>query len=352
MGQVNNFDGKEKVTTQKTLSGGVSVGVVARISQNFSCGGDRPDIPHCEPPLILRNFSVQLPDMTPHANNPVQAVLLMCLATAFIAATMLLAKSLGTDTLGDPLHPFQITFGRFAFALLTISTVVAIRRPKFSRPHWGLHVGRTVLGAIGVTLMFASVSYILLADATAISFLNPVFGMIFAIPFLGEKIGKWRWGSAALALFGALVLLRPGSGVVQFGALLALGAAVVLGMELIFIKLLSRREPPLQILFVNNSIGLVIIAIAASFFWQPPSLEQWSAMAALGVLMAGAQACFVNAMARADASLVTPFSYLTLVFAVIYDFALFGVFPDWISWIGAGVILLSAAVLAWRETRH
>ena len=75
-------------------------------------------------------------------------------------------------------------------------------------------------------------------------------------------------------------------------------------------------------------------------------------MAALGVLMAGAQACFVNAMARADASLVTPFSYLTLVFAVIYDFALFGVFPDWISWIGAGVILLSAAVLAWRETRH
>lgn len=273
----------------------------------------------------------------------------MCCATAFIAGTMIAAKSLGTDVLGPALPPIQVTFGRFAFAWLAIATTVAVLRPRFTPPNWRLHFGRTLFGAMGVTLMFASVTYILLGDATAISFLNPVFGMIFAIPFLGERVGRWRWGSALLALLGALILLRPTAGALQIGALLALAAAVILGMELIFIKLLSGREAPLQILFINNSIGLVLISIAVSFFWQSPTPSQWAAMAALGFMMAAAQACFVNSMARADASLVTPFSYLTLVFAVLYDFAIFSVWPDLISWLGASVILFSAAILAWRE---
>ena len=68
--------------------------------------------------------------------------------------------------------------------------------------------------------------------------------------------------------------------------------------------------------------------------------------------MACAQACFVNGMARAEASFVAPFSYATLIFATLYDFIGFGVIPDWITLIGAAVILSGAAILAWREGRH
>jgi len=154
-----------------------------------------------------------------------------------------------------------------------------------------------------------------------------------------------------VALLGALILLRPGFGSFRPEALFALAAALIFGVELILIKKLSGREAPLQILLVNNFLGLCISSVAVAPVWAMPSPAQWAALAGIGVLMAAAQACFVNAMARADASFVTPFSYLTLVFATLYDGALLGHWPDWVSALGAGVILAGAGLLAWRQGR-
>jgi drug/metabolite transporter (DMT)-like permease len=228
-------------------------------------------------------------------------------------------------------------------------TVAAVLRPKIKAPNIPLHLGRTLCGATGVTLMFAAVAFIPLADATAISFLNPVFGMILAIPFLGERGGRWRWAAAAIAFGGALVLLRPGPDTFQIAALLALGAAFALGFELIFIKKLADREPPMQILLINNFIGWILMSTVMIPFWAPPTPAQWAVLVALGLMMAAAQTCFINAMARADASFVTPFSYLTLIFASLYDWAIFNSVPDWISVTGGAIIVSGAALLAWRE---
>lgn len=288
---------------------------------------------------------------TPRAQNPALAASLTVLAAAFAAGTTLLAKALGTGVLGPEMHALQISFGRFLFALITISCATAVLRPKFTRPHLGLHAGRSALGWGGVTLMFAAAAFIPLSDATAISFLNPVFGMLLAIPLLGEKVGPVRWSAALIALAGAAVLTRPGGEAIELGAVLALCSALCLGAELILIKRLSGREGPLQILFINNAIGLLIAGFAASFVWQAPTLSQWLALAGIGVLMAGAQACFVNAMARADASFVAPFFYAALVFAAIYDAAVFRVVPDAVSILGACIILTGAGLLAWREGR-
>lgn len=289
--------------------------------------------------------------MTIRAANPPVAVAFMLTATAFIAGTMVLAKSLGTDTLGPPLHPLQISQGRFMFAFLAIASAAAVLRPRISRPHMGLHIGRTLFGWGGVTLMFAAVAFIPLSDATAISFLNPVFGMLLAIPLLGERVGALRWLAAFTALLGALILLRPGPESFQLAGLLALGAAIIMGMELIFIKKLANREPAFQILLVNNALGLCIATLAVLPVWVMPTSAQWGALVALGLLMATAQACFVNAMARADASFVTPFSYVTLIFATLYDLMIFDVWPDWISMTGALIILSGASLLAWRERK-
>lgn len=283
--------------------------------------------------------------------RPLLAVALMLSATAFIAATTLFAKALGSATLGDPLHPVQITSGRFVFAFMGLGIAALILRLRIERVHWGLHLRRTALGAGGVTLMFAAVAFIPLADATAISFLNPVFAMLFAIPLLGERVGPWRWLAAAMAFAGALILLRPGAGVIQTGALLALGAAMLLGLEIIFIKRLSRVERPFQILLINNMVGLCVIALPAWWVWQVPSGAQWGALVALGLAMACAQTCFLNAVARADTSFVVPFSYATLLFAAAYDGAIFGIWPDAVSLLGAGVIVAGAVLLAWREGR-
>nr|WP_328795080.1 DMT family transporter [Jannaschia marina] len=275
----------------------------------------------------------------------------MVTATLFIAATMLLAKALGTASLGPALPPFMVTFGRFLFAWITIVLCLAVLRPRFTRPDVRTHALRSAFGFAGVTFMFAAAAAIPLSDATAISFLNPIFAMMLAIPLLGERVGPWRWLAALIALAGAIVLTRPGGGAIEIGALLAMGAALAYGVEVILIKRLSGGEKPLQVLFVNNCFGLAFAATAAALTWQTPTPAQWSAMAALGTLMACAQFCFVSAMARADASFVSPFVYLTLVFAGLYDAVIYGVIPDAVGWAGAGLILTGAALLAWREAR-
>ncbi len=282
---------------------------------------------------------------------PLAAVAFMVAATVLIAATTLIAKALGTDTLGPALPTFQVTFGRYLFGALAIFAVAAALRPKLGLAHAKLHLGRILCGWAGVTLMFASVATIPLAEATAITFLNPVLAMMLAIPLLGERVGPVRWGAACIALLGAALLLRPGSGVIAPGALLALGAALFLGCEILIIKRLTRSEGLLATLVWANGLGVIVSAATAFPVWQAPTPAQWGGLAALGITMACAQGFFVNAVARADASFVTPFSYLTLVFAGLYDAALFGVVPDAIGWAGASLIILGAGLLAWREGR-
>ena len=290
------------------------------------------------------------PFQAPEQSRPL-AMTLMLSASALVAVTTLFAKALGTDTLGAPLHPVQVTHGRFLFAFLALSLVAVFLRPGFRRPHWHLHIARTSAGFVGVTLMFAAVARIPMSDATAITFLNPVFAMMLAIPLLGENVGRWRWTAAAIALMGALILLRPGPESFRPAALLALASAAVMGLEVIFIKKLAGRERPFQVLLINNALGLSIASVAVLAVWQAPTPGQWLSMAGLGGAMALAQACYINSLARADASFVAPFAYSTLVFATLYDAAIFSVLPDWVSVLGATVILTGGAILAWREGR-
>jgi drug/metabolite transporter (DMT)-like permease len=273
-------------------------------------------------------------------------------ASAIIAVTSLLAKALGRGVSGNELHPFQVTAGRFGFALTLLLVVSAWLRPRFAGAAWTVHVGRSVCGFAGATCLFAAAAAMPLAEATAISFLSPLATMVLAIPLLGERVGRVRWSAAAVAMIGALVLIRPGTDAYQPAALIALAAAAFMGMEMILIKRLSDREPPLRILVISNALGTLIAASAAAFVWIPPNPSQWAMLAALGISMLGAQVLFIEALRHAEASYVVPFFYTTLVFAALYDMALFGDQPDLWSQLGIAIILAGVMLLAWRERRR
>lgn len=291
-----------------------------------------------------------VPFVAPVASR-LQAAWLMLAASSLIADASLCSKLAQSDRFGPPLPVLQVTQARFGFALLALLVVATVLRPKLTRRHLPLHALRTLCGGIGVTLMFAAIAVIPMSDATAISFLNPVFAMLLAIPLLGERVGPIRWTAAAIALTGALVLLRPGGGTFQPGALFALGAAAILGLEVVLIKRLSGMERVLPVLLINNGIGFLLFGSVAMTVWQVPTAPQWIVLAGVGLSMVAAQAFFINAMARADASFAIPFTYATLIFATFYDAAVFGSRPDLVSWIGAGTILGGAGLLAWREAR-
>lgn len=281
-------------------------------------------------------------------NRP-RAAVMMLLAAACMGTASLIAKTLGT---GDaPLHAFQISAGRFGFALAGLLIAAAILRPRIVAPNLPLHTLRVFFGWAGVTCLFFAVAQMPMADATAISFLNPVIAMLLAIPLLGERPGRWRWGTVVAAFLGALLLIRPGMEAIQPAALVALAAACFMGAEVIAIKRLTACERPFQILLVNNTIGLILAATVASFVWQMPSASQWLLLAGIGLSVVGAQVCFLQAMRAAEASFAMPFFYATLIFAALWDLALFGVIPDTLSIAGAAIIAVSASVLAWRESR-
>jgi drug/metabolite transporter (DMT)-like permease len=274
---------------------------------------------------------------------------MILIASALVAATTLIAKALGTDTLGPALHPTQVTAGRFVFAFSTLIAVAPFLKLRFTSLPWRPHLMRTFFGFLGVSCMFAAASQMPLGEATAISFLSPIAAMILAIPLLGEKVGPIRWSAAGISCIGALILIRPGMDAFQIAALIALAAAIFLGFEIIFIKRLTNTEPAIRILFVNNMLGMVLSLYAASFFWRSPTPEQWALLVAIGCVMVTAQSFYIQAMKFADASFVVPFSYATLVFATLYDFAVFGVISDSISMLGALVIIMGALFLAFRE---
>jgi len=281
------------------------------------------------------------------------AIPMMIGASSLVAATSLLAKALGLDGEGAVgLHPFQVSAGRFAFALMTLGLfllAVPSARPSLAGARWTLHLLRSLCGWLGITCMFTAVAQMPVGEATAISFLSPLVTVMLAALFLGESINGRKIVAMILAVAGAMLILNPGRGAFQIAGLFALAAALFIGLETIFIKKLSDREPALRVLLINNSIGAVLSLAVASLVWTWPTGWQWLLLAALGAIMVSAQALFIQSMKRGDASFVIPAFYSVLVFAAGYDFLLYGVLPRWSAFLGAALIISGALVLAFQR---
>ncbi|MEM6441577.1 MAG: DMT family transporter [Pseudomonadota bacterium] len=285
--------------------------------------------------------------------TPYAGPAIMLVASAFMAFTSVLAKAMGTGAGGGAaLHPFQISFFRFIVAFALVSVALAALRPSLAGAPWRLHALRSFLGWSTVSCLFLAALHIPLADATAIGFLGPAGAMVLAARFLGERPGAARWSAGCVMVAGALLLLRPGVAVIHWAAFAALASAVFNAVEAVLIKYLSRTEPTLRMLWINNLFGVFIAAVPAALVWQTPGWAELALGAALGAAMLCVQICFLTAMKLGDASYIGPFFYATLVFAALYDLALFGDAPDFWGAVGAGVILLGAVAMAAAEGRR
>ena len=277
----------------------------------------------------------------------------MIFASLFIGGTTMIAKVLGTDLLGKPLNPMQISHSRFLFAFILIFLFFLKTKSKIIQSNYKLHFSRSFCGWIGITILFGTSILIPVSDATALIFINPIFTMIFAIPLLGETVKTTKWFAVAITFIGAIVLIRPENNLleIQFVYILLIFGALALGLESIFIKILTIEEKPKQILLINNGIGLMISSIPIYFIWISPNIKQILALFFVGALMLCAQICFIQAMKRSEAHFVAPFFYFTLIFVCIYDFFIFQILPDKISIIGTTLIIVGGIILYVSQTR-
>lgn len=285
--------------------------------------------------------------MTSHPSQVTQGVALMILAILLFTAMDATAKGL-IERYPAP----QVVWVRFAGQLLIVLILLNARAPVMLRTrHPWLHMARSAcqLGATG--LFFLSLGHIGLAEATALTDINPVLITLGAALFLGERLGPRRILGVLVALAGALIIIRPGSGVFSPWALLPLGAAVCYTANALLTRYIGPKEPVWTALLHASIVGTALSALTLPFVWTPVIAADLWLFALVGALGTGAQLCIIRSFSITEAAIVAPFAYLGIVFATFWGIVLYDQWPDRWTIIGA-LVIASAGLYVWhRETR-
>jgi drug/metabolite transporter (DMT)-like permease len=271
-------------------------------------------------------------------------LLAMCLFTAMDTIGKLLMQS----------YPFpQVVWARYFFQF----TLMLLLLPRLglggllrTRRH-GLQIGRGLVLLLATWCMYGAFRVVPLADAYTITFTAPLLVTALSVPLLNERVG-WRGWSAVLAGFaGVLIVIRPGFGAVPPELLLPLVTAACFALYQIFTRLVSvdPAETPFVMLFYLAWVGALVMTLILPFYWQPVAPTDWLWMAAIGTLGGLGHLILIQALVMAPASLIAPFTYSQIVWALILGYFVFGDFPDRWMLAGCTVIIASGLFVFYRE---
>lgn len=248
-------------------------------------------------------------------------------------------------------HPVQVVWARFVgnlliFAVIFRAAMVPLMRTR--RP--GLQFSRALMQLGSVGLFFSSLQVIGLAEATAIMDLNPVLITLGAALFLGEAIGPRRLAGIAVALVGAMIIIRPGLGVFQPAALLPLAGAFTYAAGALLTRM-ARADSVATSVMWSAVVGSLLTSLAVPFVWQPIAPSDLWAFALLGIFGTLSQYLLVRAFSVAEAGALAPFGYTGLIWAGLWGWLLFGQLPDLFTVAGAALIVAAGLYVWSREAR-
>lgn len=254
--------------------------------------------------------------------------------------------------LGRELDSIQVAFFRCFFGAIFVLPIVF--RQNFaalrSQRHMG-HFWRAAIGVASMVIAFYSLTHLSLADATAISFTTPLFVIIVAVLFLGEKVRWRRWTATAVGFAGVLVMMRPGQGEFDPVMLVALFGASLTAVVVCLVKSLTGSESTRTMLVLFTLWSAAFLVGPAIYVWKDPSLTAWGMAAAMGVLATIGQSFVIRAYSEGEATAVSPFDYLRLPLSVAAGVWIFAEAPSWWTLAGALLIVASTLYIARREAR-
>jgi drug/metabolite transporter (DMT)-like permease len=252
--------------------------------------------------------------------------------------------------LSEQVESVQTAFFRAFFSVLMLLPLMLSGRVKpwhSTRIHG--HFWRTFMGTVSMVLGFYAVSMLPLADATALGFSQPLFSVCVAVLVLREKVRWRRWSATIVGFIGVLVMVRPGAGSLQPGALIALANALTVALSILLVRRLSNSETPLMILTQFAIWSTLLLALPAIWVWRWP--DGWGWALAIGVSASATigQYFWVQAFKAGEMSAVAPFEYLRLPFAVFMGWLIWGQMPEIWTYVGAAIVIASALYIAQRE---
>lgn len=283
----------------------------------------------------------------PIRNATLLGILMMLVGILLFSLNDVMGKWLvATYTVG------QVLLLRSAAALAVITPFVLkqglMRTLKPERP--GLQLLRVLFGSGEVALFYWAVSYLPLADTMTIWLAAPVWAVVLAALLLGERVGAGRWLAVAAGFVGVAIALNPSSASLSKPALIALVGSFLFAAMMIAGRQL--RGTPDVTLVAWQTLGALLMGVALlPFGWVTPSLTDAALLGLLGIVAMVAHLCVTRSLKLAEASVVVPYQYTLIVWALIFGWFVFGDWPTPSMLFGAALIIVAGLALLVLERR-
>jgi len=242
-------------------------------------------------------------------------------------------------------------WARYTGQMLLVLVLVLPRLKQVANTRYpGLQFLRSILLMSATAFFFTGLSLIPLTDAVALMSTNPVLITLGASIFLGEPLGVRRASGIAVALVGAIIVMRPGSDVFSLSALLPLAAAACYSGYALLTRRVGADEDVWTSLFYTGLVGTVLLSLAVPFQWQSPDKAGFALMVVIALAGTIGQLALIRAFSQGEAGMLAPYSYIGLAFAAFWGYVFFSEKPDFWTVFGSCMIAASGLFVWHRET--
>jgi len=286
--------------------------------------------------------------------QPLRGIVFKIMAVCLFVAMASLIKASSVEV-----PPGQAVFFRSFFAIPVILGWLAARGQL--RHGWRTknplnHFWRGLVGTTAMGLGFAGLGMLPLPEVTAIGYAVPLFVVIFAAMFLGEKVRMFRLAAVALGLVGVVVILSPRLSVgadlstrETLGAVLVLGSAFFAGLAQVYIRKLTATEETAAIVFWFSVTATVLSLGTIWWGWAWPSFSVLAMLIGAGLIGGVGQICLTTSYRLAEASVIAPFDYVSMLLAIAIGYFVFDEVPTATVLFGASLVIVAGVIIILRE---
>jgi drug/metabolite transporter (DMT)-like permease len=238
---------------------------------------------------------------------------------------------------------------RSGFALMLLLPFIRLRDVKeAARASPFLHLARVTCSAVEISCFYWAVTRLQLAEVSTFYLASPIFVTAISAMALKEQVGLARWAATLLGFAGVLVALRPSGSALSWPALVALSGSFIYAF---FLAITRRVRTASNTVLVASQLAALALTGASSlpFAFTPPTLSGFAMMAAVGVIGVTGYFCVNRGLQLAPASVVVPFHYLSIVWAVMLGYFVFADIPSAPTLVGAGLVIAAGAFILHRE---
>jgi drug/metabolite transporter (DMT)-like permease len=281
-----------------------------------------------------------------------------------VSALLFALMSALVRQLGEEVPVGQMVFFRSAFAIVPVVVIYAARGELMTAVRTGRpfgQLGRGLLSTFGMFTNFAALTLLPLADATAIGFASPLVTVVLAALILKELVRIYRWSAVTIGFGGVIVMLIPHLDLGHYtgpladtaavGALLALASAFSNAGTVIQTRRLTQSETTSAIVFYFSLICAIAGALTLPFDWHPPTASELTKLIAVGLLGGIAHLFLTESYRHAAASVVAPFDYTAMLWALAFGWWFFGELPSPLVYAGSAIVAAAGLFVIWRERR-